>query len=118
MKIKKLIIASNEKDFFKHYLKVIRPISRLTESEEKLIILLEWLCRINNTSNLFKIVKTNKQLICEKLGITEGSLASSLSTIRKKKVIIDNELNPSLVLYNEDYKYDNFNLSFEFKLDE
>lgn len=115
MKSRKITIVSNEKDFLRNYLKIIRPISKLTESEERVLIVLEWLCRMQKTTNLFKIVKSNKPIICEKLGISEKSLASILSAIRKKRAIVDNEFNPSLILFNDEYKYEDLNLNIQFK---
>ncbi len=115
MKSRKITIVSNEKDFLRNYLKIIRPISKLTESEERVLIVLEWLCRMQKTTNLFKIVKSNKPIICEKLEISEKSLASILSTIRKKRAIVDNEFNPSLILFNDEYKYEDLNLNIQFK---
>ena len=52
--IRKITIKSNEENFLRNYLKVIRPISKLTEGEERVLIVLEKLCRIEKTRNLFK----------------------------------------------------------------
>lgn len=113
--IRKITIKSNEENFLRNYLKVIRPISKLTEGEERVLTVLEKLCRIEKTRNLFKIVKLNKPIICEQLGITQRSLATLLSCLRKKQAIIDGELNPSIVLFDDFYKYEDLTLKLEFK---
>lgn len=112
--IRKIKIVSDENNFLRNYLKIIRPISKLTEGEEKAIVILEKLCRLEKTKNLFRIVKANKPMICEQLGINQRSLATILSSLRKKQAIIDGELNPNLVLFDDFYNYENLVLKVEF----
>lgn len=92
------------KDFFKLWLKVTRPFHKLTQTEENLLSLLlyyHYIYRkeITNNKILWKIVfdYDTKLKIKEELNMNDNRLQTSLTILRKKKIIVNNTISPVFI---------------------
>jgi len=114
---KKVIISTDESKFYRQYLEILNPIIKLRGKElDVLAELLFHNTRLKDiTSTLrWKLIfdQDNKTVIRQKLDLSEASLNNNLSALRKKRIIVDNE-----VLKNFLVKPDsNFSLRFNFKM--
>lgn len=112
----------NEKQFFKVWLTLLQPFLKLREQElNVLAVLLYYRYRIEDQVKSKTIVdellfntKTRKEIKRE-LGIEGYSFNNILTSLRKKKLIVDNSLNSKIVPKVEP-GFDNFKLVYSVEI--
>lgn len=94
-------IRTSKKQFFKHWLNLTKPFHKLTEQEIDVVSLFlyyhnEFKDGTTNKKMLWKFVfdYDTKMLIKKELGMKDQGLQNVLTVLRKKKVIINNTINP------------------------
>lgn len=93
-------IKVNLASYFKYYLTVIDPILSLTDLERKVLAKLLLIYYTNRTRhNVAQLVlsRETRRTIREVLKTTEPSFNNVISSLKKKKLIEGNQLNPSLL---------------------
>jgi len=110
------------KDFFFKWIEFTRPLHKLNKQQQVLLSLLlyrhyELSKEITNNKILWKEVfdYDTKVLISDEMGIQIGSIENLLSSLRKSKVIMDNQINKNYVP-DIDKKTKQFKLIFNFRL--
>lgn len=117
--MKQANIKCSRKLFFKHWLRLTRPFHKLTNKEIDVVALLlyyhdEYKNETKNKKMLWKYVfdYETKMLIKKELdNMKDQILQNILTSLRKKKVVINNKINP---VYIPDIKKgtDNFKIIF------
>ena len=95
--IKEIPIKCTDRNFYRYYVELLNPIARLRKKE--LDVLAQLLYHDNKYKSLedkirYKIIfdQDTKLEIRESLNLSEASLNNNLSELRKKKVIINNQI--------------------------
>jgi len=112
-------LKSKESKFFRQYVEILNPIILRMRSKE-LDVLSELLSHNNklkhiDLKNRWKLILDydNKKEIAEKLKISIESFGNILTALRKKGVIIDNQVISYLLVYPDS----DFNLTFKFSIE-
>lgn len=94
-------IRTSKKGFFKLWLDLTRPFHKLTDQEIEVVSLLlfyhnEFKEETTNVKMLWKFIfdYDTKQKIKKELGMKDQGLQNVLTSLRRKKVIINNSINP------------------------
>lgn len=119
---KKVTIPSNRKLIYKQYLTITKPLNGLRPKEIDVLSLLLFYNYMEQDNfkreeDRWKRVFSyeTKLKIKEELDIKDYTLQNILSSLRKKKAIINNKITS---YYIPSIEGDNFKLVFEFKLNE
>lgn len=98
------IPTSLESNFFKYWLDFLKPFHNLTNKEIKILA-----CILKHRYNLSKMVTDNqlldkitmsndtKKVIKEECGLTSSHYQVIMSNLRRKKIIINNSINPKFI---------------------
>lgn len=122
---KQVLIKSNVKNFFKHWLVLTKPLHKLNNQEISVLHLLiyyyfDFKKEISNDALAWKLTfdYDNKLKIKEELGIkVDQSLSNILYSLRKKNIIKDNVVSKSFIP-NIDLNTNTFTLSYKFEINE
>ena len=114
---KKVNIPTNENKFYRQYLEILNPIIKLRGKE--LDVLAELLFHNNRLKEIpekhrWKLIfdYDTKADIRGKLKLSEASLNNNLSALRKKKIIVENEVLKNFLVS----PHESFSLKFNFKM--
>jgi len=104
MGIKQANIKTGRKHFFKHWLVLIKPFHKLTDQEIDVVSLFlyyhyEYKHGTTNEKMLWSYVfdYDTKMQVKKELGMKDPGLQNVLTALRKKKVIINNRINPAYI---------------------
>ncbi len=123
--IKKASLNVKIKNFFYRYIEFLTPFHKLTKQQQHVLALLLYhryrlQKEITNVKILWKELfdYDTKQLISEELGIADQSLQNILTQLRKRNVIIDNQISsvyiPELIGDSKQFIINfNFNIVYE-----
>lgn len=102
--IKSATLNVKIKNFFFRYIEFLKPFHNLTNQEQKVLALfLYYHCKlskeITNNKVLWKEVfdYDTKRLILDELQIEDSGLQNILTSLRKKKVIIDKQISKNYI---------------------
>jgi len=114
---KKVTIATSENKFYRQYLEILNPIIKLRGKE--LDVLAELLYHNNRLKEIpykhrWKLIfdYDTKSDIRTKLKLSEASLNNNLSALRKKRIIVENEVLKNFLVSPQE----SFSLKFNFKM--
>ncbi len=120
--IKSATLNVKIKNFFFRYIEFLKPFHNLTNQEQKVLALFLYYHyklskEITNNKVLWKEVfdYDTKQLILDELEIVDSGLQNILTSLRKKKVIIDKQISKNYIPDIVDNPK-NFVLTFNFNL--
>jgi DNA-binding MarR family transcriptional regulator len=123
MEIKKKVIniPTSLHNLYKHYLTILKPINKLGTKEIELLAYMMYLNEIEKENILKAEDRWNKIFsydgrikIRDKLDMSEYSLNNYITALRKKGLIIDNQIPDKYIPDIE--KTDKFQLIFNFKI--
>jgi hypothetical protein len=108
--LKNIPIKCNDRNFYRYYVELLNPIIKLRKKE--LDVLANLLYYDNKYKDLedkirYKIIfdQDTKLEIREALNLSEASLNNNLSELRKKKIIVNNQISKGYRVYpGEDNK--------------
>lgn len=110
------------KDFFYKWIDFTKPFHKLNPQQSKLLALLLYhhfrlSKEITNNKILWKQVfdYDTKLLVCEDMNIQSAALENLLSKLRKKNIIINNQITPNFIP-SINRKTKEFKLTFNFRL--
>lgn len=114
-------IKTSKKLFFKHWLNFTKPFHKLTNKEIEVVSLLlyyhsKYREETNNNKILWKMIfdYDTKMLIKKELdNMKDQILQNLLSSLRKKKVIVNNKINP-VYIPDLDKDSNNFKIIYNF----
>lgn len=115
-------INVSRKRLYYRWLEITKPFHKLTSQQHNILSLLlyyffEYRKDISNDKLCWKMVfdYDTKQLIKKELGIKDPNLQNVLTTLRKKGVVIDNEI-VSTYIPNIEKDSKNFKIIFNFNI--
>lgn len=123
MGVKQALIKTDEKTFFKYWLIFTQPLHKLNDKDIDVTALLlfyyfEFKKELSNDEIAWKLTfdYDTKAKIINELQLSSGQiLRNILTSLRKRKVITDNQINPSFIpKFNKDDK--DFSLIFKFEI--
>ena len=123
MNQRQALIRTTRKNFFKHWLSLTKPFHKLRPQEQDVLALLlyyyfEYKKDIKRDDLVWKMVfdYDTKMLMKEDLsGMKDVIFQNTLSSLRKKEVVKDKQVNPSFIP-NITKDANNFNLIFKFEI--
>lgn len=123
---KQALIKTTEKNFFKHWMNFTKPLHKLNNQEVNIVSLLlyyyfQFKKETNNDDIAWKLTfdYDTKAKIKEELELsTDQGMRNILTTLRKKKVIIDNKISPSFIPTIDLKKSKSFSLIFKFEIND
>ena len=121
MKSKKLEINTNSRKFYRQYVALLNPMFTL---RSKVLDVLAELLYFNNklkdipAEHRWKIIMDHdtKNEIKNNLGISAGSLDNTLSELRKKGILIDNQISENHLVLGQVFPNGGFDLRYVFKI--
>jgi len=112
-----LKLKTSEKAFFRQYVQLLNPIIKIRDKE--LDVLAELLYHNNRLKdiemkNRWKLVLDydNKKEMAINVGTSQASFGNNLTYLRKKGIIVDNQVVSNLLVYPDS----SFNLVFKFNI--
>jgi len=125
MNQRQALIRTTRKNFFKHWLSLTKPFHKLRPQEQDVLALLlyyyfEYKKDIKRDDLVWKMVfdYDTKMLMKEDLsGMKDVIFQNTLSSLRKKEVVKDKQVNPSFIP-NITKDANNFNLIFKFEIND
>ena len=125
MNQRQALIRTTRKNFFKHWFSLTKPFHKLRPQEQDVLALLlyyyfEYKKDIKRDDLVWKMVfdYDTKMLMKEDLsGMKDVIFQNTLSSLRKKEVVKDKQVNPSFIP-NITKDANNFNLIFKFEIND
>lgn len=126
MNTKQALIKTNEKNFFKHWLILTKPLHKLSDQKIKVVSLLlysyfNFKKEISNDNLAWKLTfdYDNKSKIKKEMEISNDQIFNNLlSTLRKDKIIVNNKINKSFIP-NINLKTNNtFSIVYKFEIND
>jgi len=125
MGVKQALIKTNEKDFFKHWLVFTKPLHKLDKMELEITSLLlyyffQFKKEVSNDHLAWKLAfdYETKTKIVKEIGTNDQSFRNVLTSLRKNKVIVNNQINPSFIPIINLEKSRLFSLIFKFEIND
>lgn len=115
-------INTKIKTFFFRYIELMTPFHKLAPRYQRILALLlyhhfQLQKEITNNKILWKVVfdYDTKILICDELGIQQSALENLYSQLRKKNVIVNNQIS-EVYIPNISLNAKTFNINFNFNI--